>query len=177
MLLEPNLCLSSGARSKVSSASLSEVSTKTESRALPLSPQSQLSHRNSSFQSQKAPPRSGSTSTLRSRRPEDGNDLPKGTCTDAVAVQGNRLSVSPRPALCPLGTGVSSVPPLVLRPSASPSHPMGTSGQCVYSQLCNSPIRGPRIAPAIRTPAWFRQQLQTAGWTSQASLWVQDQAM
>lgn len=47
---------------------------------------------------------------------------------------------------------------------------MGTSGHCVYSQLATAPSEGSRIAPAIRTPAWFRQQLQTAGSTQSNKL-------
>lgn len=83
MLLEPNLCLSSGARSKAVLLP-SEVSTK-KPRAEPCLLRPSLSSpltETAAFRARRHHPDQAQPPRLRSRPgPEDGNDLPKGTCT------------------------------------------------------------------------------------------------
>lgn len=113
MLLEPNLCLSSGARSEAVLLP-SEVSTK-KPRAEPCLLCPSLSSpliETAAFRARRHHPDQAHPPRLRSRPgPEDGNDLPKGTRMVSSGSQGNRLTVSPRLAPCPLYLGVSSVPP------------------------------------------------------------------
>lgn len=143
MLLEPNLCLSSGARSKAVLLP-SEVST---ARAEPCLFRPSLPApltETAAFRARRHHPDQAQPPRLRSRRAQKMEMTYQRAHVpgDAVAVQGNRLSVSPRPALCPLYLAEFPLSALVLRPSASLSPHGNIWAVCIQSALQQPHQRG-----------------------------------